>query len=364
MPSIEENIKLDYCDVLIRPKRSTLGSRKDVELIKEYKFRNSGISWHGIPIIASNMDCIGTQAMAKVFANYGMLTALHKYFDIDKLDAYGSACVFITIGFDDDGIEKINHFCGIHYWNERDLKICIDVANAYSEPFVNFCESIRDRFPKAIIVAGNVATPEMVQELLLKGVDIVKIGIGSGSVCTTRLISGVGYPQLSAVLECAEAAHGMGGHICADGGIVYPGDVAKAFGAGADFVMLGGILSGTDECEGEWEEEPEVTWPRDNEGIDFPWATGKRLKKSFKFYGMSSKDAMEKYNGGVSLYRAAEGKSVKVSYKGPVENTIQEILGGLRSACTYAGAWRLKDLPKCTTFVRVNQTHNTIFSER
>jgi GMP reductase len=243
------------------------------------------------------------------------------------------------------------------------FKINIDVPNGYSEKFADFCAKIRDDFPNAIIMAGNVVTPEMVQELLLKGVDIVKIGIGSGSVCTTRLISGVGYPQLSAVIECAEAAHGMNGHICADGGIVHPGDVAKAFGAGADFVMLGGILAGHEECEGEWEYEYKT-----QHGWSFIPYIGTDInnvqtrKSHFKFYGMSSATAMEKYHGEVSNYRAAEGKLVRVPYKGFVKDTIQTILGGLRSACTYAGAWRLKDLPKCTTFIRVNRTHNTVYN--
>ena len=362
MASIEENIKLDYCDVLIKPKRSTLASRKDVDLTKEYEFRNGhGQTWHGIPLIASNMTCIGTQAMTKALASHGILTALHKYFDWDTLEGYGSGCAFFTIGFDEKALSRLDkHFNIQCYGSRRGVGICIDVANGYSEKFVDFCQRVRERFPYSVIMAGNVATPEMVQELLLKGVDIVKIGIGSGSVCTTRLVSGVGYPQLSAVLECAEAAHGMDGHICADGGIVHPGDIAKAFGAGADFVMLGGILAGTDECEGEWEYERKVDWGNYHSG-EGGKVSAREIKKYLKFYGMSSKDAMEKYSNGVLFYKAAEGKCVKVPYKGSVDSIIQEILGGLRSACTYAGAWKLKDLPKCTTFIKVSRTHNAIF---
>jgi len=192
--------------------------------------------------------------------------------------------------------------------------------------------------------------------LIFNGVDIVKIGIGPGSVCITRKIAGVGYPQLSAIIECADAAHGLGGHVCADGGCQMPGDIAKAFGAGADFVMLGGMFSGCDECEGDWEYNYELEEVKQD---DSEWV--RKEKIALKFYGMSSKDAMEKYSGGVANYRAPEGKMVSVPYKGKVETVVQEILGGLRSACTYVGALKLKDLSKCTTFVKVNRTHNTHF---
>ena len=226
--------------------------------------------------------------------------------------------------------------------------ICLDVANGYSNAFVDFIREVRDCFPDVAIMAGNVATKEMVQEYLFAGADIVKVGIGPGSVCTTRKITGVGYPQLSAVIECADAAHGLGGHICADGGCKTSGDVAKAFGAGADFVMVGGLLAGHDECRGEVFTEVANL------------ETGEECKV-MRFHGMSSREAMEEHYGGVASHRAPEGKEVEVPYRGPVENTVQEILGGLRSACTYSGAKSLKDLSKCTTFVRVNRTHNTVF---
>jgi GMP reductase len=202
-------------------------------------------------------------------------------------------------------------------------------------------QRIRAAHPQLVIMAGNVVTGEMTEELLLSGADIVKVGIGPGSVCTTRKMTGVGYPQLSAVIECADAAHGLGGHICADGGCTTPGDVAKAFGAGADFVMLGGMFAGHDESGGELVER-----------------NGEKFKR---FYGMSSKTAMEKYAGGVAEYRAAEGKEVLVPYRGPVADTVQEILGGVRSACTYVGARRLKEFSKRTTFVRVTQQANEVF---
>ena len=226
-----------------------------------------------------------------------------------------------------------------------DIKfICLDVANGYSESFVRFVKDVRKAFPTHTIMAGNVVTGEMVEELILSGADIIKVGIGPGSVCTTRKKTGVGYPQLSAVLECADAAHGLGGHIISDGGCTCPGDVCKAFGAGADFVMLGGMLAGHDECTGEI-----VTKP-----------SGVKVKQ---FYGMSSATAMLKHHGGVAEYRASEGKTVEVPYRGDVDKTILDILGGLRSACTYTGASKLRELPIRTTFIRVSQQTNEVFQQ-
>ena len=237
-----------------------------------------------------------------------------------------------------DKFERVMERAGdaIHY-------VCIDVANGYTETFVKFVAKIRGAYPRLTIMAGNVVTGEMTEELILSGADIVKVGIGPGSVCTTRNMTGVGYPQLSAIIECADAAHGLGGRICADGGCTSPGDVAKAFGGGADFVMLGGMLAGHDECAGEIVEQD-----------------GERFKR---FYGMSSRAAMEKYTGGVAQYRAAEGKEVLVPYRGPVDEALQDILGGVRSACTYVGARTLKELSKRTTFVRVSMELNELFGE-
>ena len=220
--------------------------------------------------------------------------------------------------------------------------ICIDVANGYSEHFVNFLKQTRKQFPDKVIIAGNVVTGEMVEELLLAGADIIKVGIGPGSVCTTRIKTGVGYPQLSAIIECADAAHGLGGHIISDGGCTTPGDVAKAFGAGSDFVMLGGMLAGHTESGGELLE-----------------INGKKFKQ---FYGMSSATAMNKHVGGVAEYRASEGKAVKLPFKGNVADTVLDILGGLRSSCTYVGASRLKELTKRTTFIRVSEQENRVFT--
>ena len=361
---IIEDIKLDFQDVLIRPQRSATASRKEVNIIRTFKFRNSNQEWTGVPILAANMDTTGTFAMADALDKYDMGTCLHKYYPIDALCEFikqrtDSHHFFYTLGTGKKDREKLNQVAALVPINN----ICIDAANGYTDYFVNRVAEIRTQFPKAILLVGNVCSPEIVQELILQGgADIIKIGIGPGSVCTTRLIAGVGYPQLSAVIECADAAHGLDAHICADGGCKTPGDVVKAFGAGSDFVMLGGMLAGTDECEGEWEWENDLEWVNSNDGgftagkikID---TDGKLLqkKKSLKFYGMSSSAAMDKHSGGVAEYRATEGEIKKVSYKGPVKDTTHQILGGIRSACAYVGAKTLKDFSKRTTFVKVNR---------
>ncbi len=330
---IDNERKLDFDDVLIRPKRSEAPSRAAIELTRNHRFLHSGATWRGVPIVASNMDTIGTMTMAKALASQQMMTCLHKHYSADELYEFfghepNRANSFLTIGIGDADCEKLQQ---VRQRAEVQF-VCIDAANGYTEYFVERVKRIREAFPVVTIMAGNVATPEMVQELLISGAaDIVKIGIGSGSVCTTRIKTAVGYPQLSAIIECADAAHGLRGHVCADGGCRTPGDVVKAFAAGADFVMLGGMLAGHDECEAQWQEH-----------------SG---SKTMKFYGMSSRTAAERYSGGLKDYRAAEGTEIDVPHRGSVKNTLQEITGGIRSACAYVGAERLKDLSKCTTFV-------------
>jgi GMP reductase len=344
---IEEDVKLDFKDVLIRPKRSTLRSRVEVDLVREFNFRHGERPFRGVPVIAANMDTVGTLAMARAVVPQGMSVALHKHYPVDKMVEFFSALsdeergrVFYSLGSATADLDKHEEF-------RRKLALggplclCLDVANGYSESFVEFVREMRRRWPGDTIMAGNVVTGEMVEELILSGADVVKVGIGGGSVCTTRRMTGIGYPQLSAVIECADAAHGLGGHICSDGGCQFPGDVAKALGGGADFVMLGGMLAGHDESEGE-------VVLRDG-------------KSMLRFYGMSSREAMEKHLGSVAEYRASEGRSVEVDRRGPVAATVQELLGGLRSACTYVGARRLKELSKRTTFVRVTQQVNPMF---
>jgi GMP reductase len=358
---IEDDVKLDFRDVLIRPKRSTLSSRKEVDLNRTYKFKHSGTEWTGIPIMAANMDGVGTLDMAKSLWEHRMFTCLVKSYDESDLGSIvgniGGNYFAVSTGTSDSEFLKlrriINAYPEIHF-------ICIDVANGYQERFGDYVQKVRETFPHCTIIAGNVVTADMTQELILRGADIVKVGIGPGSVCTTRIVTGVGYPQLSAIIECADAAHGLGGHIIADGGCTCPGDVAKAFGAGADFVMLGGMLAGHDQGGGtvieEYHETTKVIFTS-NEflGPDL------EQKKFVEFYGMSSDTAMEKHHGGVAEYRSSEGRTVKVPYKGPVQNTVLDLLGGLRSTCTYVGAPSLKQLSKCTTFIRTNRQFNDIF---
>jgi len=340
---IEYDVKLDFKDVLIRPKRSVLNTRAEVFLEREIRFKHSNRKWQGVPIIAANMDHTGTFAMAEALAAHKLLTAIDKFISVEEWQNFSkqkphivSSC-FVSIGISEKDFAKVSD---VLKTTPIDM-ICLDVANGYTERFVDFLKSLRDTCPDKVIMAGNVVTGEMVEELILSGADIVKIGIGPGSVCTTREKTGVGYPQLSAIIECADAGHGLGGHVCADGGCTTPGDVAKAFAAGADFIMLGGMFSGHDECLGDIIEE-----------------NGKSVKR---FYGMSSSEAMERYHGSVAEYRASEGRSVNVPYKGPVKQTILDILGGLRSTCTYVGAHRLKELSKRTTFIRVSQQLNEVF---
>ena len=342
---IEEEIKLDYSDVLLRPKRSTLKSRKEVDLSRTYKFKHSNKEWSGIPIIASNMDGIGELNIANSLARYNIITALTKQHDLQTINEFKSIkgifnYVALSCGTGNESFSRLNQILSEHSYFQF---ICIDVANGYSENFSNFISSVRDKHPSKTIIAGNVVTADMTQELILSGADIVKVGIGPGSVCTTRIQTGVGYPQLSAVIECADAAHGLGAHMIADGGCTCPGDVSKAFGGGADFVMLGGMLAGHKEGGGKI--------IKDN-GIEY-----------VEFYGSSSEEANEKHYGGLTNYRSSEGKKVRIPFRGELDSTIRDILGGIRSSCTYVGASTLKQLSKCTTFVRVNNQYNDTFGK-
>ncbi len=337
---IEDGIKLDFSDVLFRPKRSTLSSRREVSLTRTYKFKHSQQEYTGVPIMAANMDGVGTLAMAEALSKHTMFTCLVKSYDSAGYEDYEGNVDFDNVAISTGTSDKDYNRLKIMLNHYPFKYICIDVANGYSEHFGDFVAKIRSEYPTHTIIAGNVVTADMTQELILRGADIIKVGIGPGSVCTTRIKTGVGYPQLSAVAECADAAHGLGGHIISDGGCTCPGDVAKAFGAGADFVMLGGMFAGHDEGGGD---------------VD-------HTDNTVTFYGMSSDTAMNKHHGGVAEYRSSEGRTVKVPYRGPVENTVKDILGGIRSTCTYVGASELKHLSKCTTFIRVNNQFNNVFS--
>jgi len=367
---LENDVKLDYKDVLIRPKRSRLTSRKNVSMERSYNFvgakgaRINEYDYTGVPIIAANMDGVGTFEMARTLSDHKMFTCLVKTYSAEELEDFFSEpqpYVAMSIGIGDADLDKLEQ---VHKKVLDKLQfVCVDVANGYTERFVEFIRHLRETYPFKTIIAGNVVTADQTQELILNGADIVKVGIGPGSVCTTRIQTGVGYPQLSAVMECADAAHGLGGHIIADGGCTTPGDVAKAFAAGADFVMLGGMLAGHDEGGGEeifkYVHNNEYYYMKEDE-IYKPVIERKEFRK---FYGMSSQTANKKHFGGLKDYRSSEGRTILVPYRGPVGNTIQDILGGIRSTCTYVGAASLKQLSKCTTFVRCTQTHNAVYEK-
>tara|TARA_Y100001972_G_C7654665_1_gene329542 strand:+ start:1083 stop:2120 length:1038 start_codon:yes stop_codon:yes gene_type:complete len=342
---LDNDIKLDFNDVLIRPKRSELSSRNEVSLDTTFSFKYSNYIWSGTPIICSNMDTISTIDMYDQISLNNMIMCFHKSMNIQEIiDNHCNPENFmLSTGISDSDLQTLENNINKLSQAGINLKfICIDVANGYMFKLVQFCKKVRSMFSDKIIVAGNVVTREMVEELIINGqVDIVKVGIGSGAVCTTRLQTGVGMPQFSSIVECADAAHGLGGRVISDGGICYPGDISKAFGAGGDFVMMGSMFAGHNECAGDLIEE-----------------NGKSYKL---FYGMSSDTAMNKFKGGVAKYRSSEGKTVKVLCKGNVQDTISNFLGGVRSTCTYVGARRLKDLGKCCTFMRVNRQVNTFY---
>lgn len=367
---IETELQLDFKDVLIAPQRSNLSSRSQVSLVKNYKFKHAKYTWSGTPIIAANMDTVGTIKMAYALAQQQCMTALHKHYSVDDLVKFFGPQTspedkallkdnkhpiqhsFYSMGILDRDLEKFEKVLSeVGYWR-HDIQdeenygikmVCIDVANGYMQAFVDFCSKFREKHPDLVIMAGNVVTGNIVEELIISGVDIVKVGIGPGSACTTRKVAGVGRSQLSAIIDTANAAHGLDGHICSDGGCAVPADLSKAFAANADFVMLGGMLAGHSESELE---------PIEKDG-----------KLYLKFYGMSSAEAMDKYSGGVAKHRASEGKCVEVAHRGEVVETLSEVLGGIRSACTYVGASSLKQLPKRTTFYRVTMQTNDIFGK-
>ena len=345
MTKIESGEKLDFNNVLIRPKRSTICSRSEVDLIREFKFRNcKSKTWKGVPIISANMDTTGTFEVYESLKEHHIITALHKFYTKDDFVKYQEThkldpnMFMVSSGISSNDFTKLCEIMSVVDCNW----ICVDIANGYIDTFIKFCKRVRLEFPDKIIVAGNVVTRELVEQLILDGgVDIVKVGIGPGSACTTRLKTGIGMPQLSAVMECADAAHGVNGHIISDGGITCPGDMAKAFGAGADFVMMGGQFAGHDQN------------PGDIIDID-----GKKYKQ---FYGMSSDVAQQTHYGKMEKYRSSEGRVLKIPYKGDLNNTVLDFLGGIRSTCTYINAKNIKQMPKCTTFMRVSQQLNTVF---
>ena len=342
---ILDDVKLDFSDVLLLPKRSQYSSRSEVGLERTIKFKYSPLTWTGIPIMVSNMDTTGTLEMAKALGKHKVITCLHKYYKPADIFPYFESLnrdyYAVTSGINDADLENLDEIMRL----VNPKIICMDVANGYMSKFVEKCREVREKYPDRIIMAGNICTSEGVLDLVMNGkVDIVKVGLGNGSCCTTRKQTGIGMPQLSAVMECSDTAHGIDAHIISDGGIQVIGDFSKAYAAGADFVMSGSMFAGHTESGGEL--------IRDE--------TNSKFYKIF--YGMSSTTAMNKYSGGVAKYRSSEGKTVKLEFRGDVEATILEILGGIRSSMTYLGAKKLKDIPKCATFIRVNRQLNQIYS--
>ncbi len=342
---VETDTKLDFNDVLIRPKRTKLSSRSEVNLEREIYFPISKQTWKGVPIIAANMDTVGTYDVYKVLSKHKIITAFHKFYtlrDFENMEGLDPDYFAISTGISEYDFIKLKEIMDRNF-GSRVKFICIDVANGYMEKLVEFCKKVRDMYPNKILIAGNVVSREVTEELILNGgVDIVKVGIGPGSACLTRTQTGVGMPQLSAIMECADAAHGVNGFIIGDGGITCPGDLAKGFGGGADFIMIGGQFAGHDENPGEIQE-----------------INGEKYKL---FYGMSSEKAMQTHYGKMDKYRSSEGRCIKIKYKGSLEDTVLSYLGGLRSTCTYINAINIKNISKCTTFIKTNRQLNTIFA--
>jgi GMP reductase len=367
MQKIINELKLDFDDVLIVPQRSTLTSRSEINLERTFYFYHSPRIWNGVPIMCANMSFCSFN-MAKALANHKMIACLHKYHSVEDLTNYFIEnpdyidYTFVSIGYKKS---DLNHILQLRQKLNKQPNICIDVPNGHMDAFVKYCKKVRENFPDSIIVAGNVTNTSSTQELIIYGgVDIVKCGIGGGSACTTRFLTGCGLPQLNCCLENAYVAHGLQngdkklGLICSDGGIKTSGDAAKALVGGADFLMLGGYFAGTEECTGEWTYEYETMhgfWqPLDPE---YKFECKKR-KKTFTYYGMSTHYSQEMYEDHLKKYRASEGTKIIIGYKGSVDQIIQELLGGIRSCCCYIGSRSIKDMSKCGQFCRVNQIHS------
>jgi GMP reductase len=366
MQKIINEIKLDFDDVLIVPQRSTLTSRSEISLERTFNFYHSPRSWTGIPIMCANMGFCSFD-MAIELAKYKMIACLHKYHSVDELVNYFTKhpnnidYTFVSIGYKKS---DLNHLLELKNIIGRQPNICIDVPNGHMDVFVKYCNKVRENFPESIIIAGNVTNTSSTQELLIYGgVDICKSGIGGGSACSTRFITGCGFPQLSSCLENAYVAHGLQngpkklGLIVSDGGHKTSGDVCKALCAGADFVMLGGYFAGTEPCDGEWEYEYFVSDHNFYQPNDPGYTTTKR-KNKFSYYGMSTHHSQQLYEDTVKNYRASEGTKITVKYKGTLDKVIQELLGGIRSCCCYIGASHIKYMSKCSQFCQVNKIHN------
>ena len=347
MDKIIQDVKLDFNDVLIQPLISNLNSRKEAFLTRHFTFKHSTREVSCVPIIASNMATVSSFTMSDALNGYGIMTALHKHYTVDELinffTEHETRNAWYSLGTREADKKKFWEFCA-RLGNVPD-KICLDVANGHRASFFEEIRGLREAAPNSIIMAGTVVTPEAAERVIQAGADIVRVGIGGGSGCLTRPKTGVGYPQLSAILDCSEAVYNAGGLLCSDGSCTVPGDIAKAFAAGADFVMLGGMFAGHDECDAV--------------------RTVVNGQTMVQFYGESSYQAMHNHHGGMANYRASEGRCVQIPAKGPVCRTVEDIFGGLRSCMTYVGAHDLVELAKKAVFVRLNnkQQYNTVYEK-
>ena len=345
MRKISDDIKLSYDDVLIVPQANSFKSRKDIEVEVEYGFLHSSKVFRGVPIMTANMATCGTFEIAKVLSTYNIITTFHKYYTVSEyVDFFkefnSSYTICYTLGSREKDIEQLKEMIEMRLIDNFDF-ICIDVPNGYIDVFIETISLVRGLCPNHIIIAGNVVTPEQTLKCLKAGCDVVKIGIGPGSACTTRRMAGVGYPQISAVLECSKVAQeyvaktGHRGRVICDGGQQFVGDVCKGFCAGADFNMFGSMFSGYDESGGEV--------------VEF---YGKKYKE---YFGSSSTKALNKFYGKKDKHRASEGRETYVEYKGSIHDFIQELFGGIRSCGTYIGAKGISEFFERSVFVRTNQ---------
>ena len=371
MTQILTETNLDYSDILIKPKMGdNLNSRKEVNLIREYKFKRNQIR-KGLGIFNANMATVGNFETAKCLLKAGMFATLHKFYTSEEIVDFMRECqeekidysnLFISIGIK-NGIRELDKLKEIEdgaMWFKPN--ICIDAPNFYIDKAFEVLEHCRELYPESVIMCGNIASGDVIHRLL-QYADILKIGIGSGAVCTTRKMTGCGVPMVSNILECADIAHSVGGMICADGGITEVGDICKAFCLNSDFVMIGGMFAGTDEAEGEIIEKCFKTNEYTFETIDKPYSLDPiyEYKKYKLYYGMSSTLANNKFAGGMSNYKASEGREVLIPYTGSLDKILQDIRGGIASACTYIGASKVKDMSKCATLIKVNHTINKVF---
>lgn len=357
---------LDYSDILIKPKMGiNLNSRKEVNLQRIFKFKH-GQTRTGLGVFNANMATVGNFTVAKKLLAKGMFATLHKHYTIEETGEFIKQCksegisvdnLFITIGLKnaDEQIQKLKDLEQKYNWTDS-RNICIDAPNFYIPKALAVLTNVRHEFPDAVIMVGNIASGDICLKLL-DYADIIKCGIGSGSACLTRKQTGCGTPMVSLILECADIAHSVNGHICADGGIVDIGDICKAFCLNADFVMAGGMFAGTDEAEGEIIEKQYKT----NEMIDGESVI--QIKKFKQYYGMSSEYANNKFAGGMCNYKTSEGRELLIPYTGSLDKILQDISGGIASCCTYIGAAQVKHMPKCATLIQVHNQLNRVFEK-